>query len=225
MKRVCTALILALAATPAPAWGCTSAVVSPPASADGRALLWKHRDSKNQHNEVVVRDDGKYLYTGVVNVGDEAAREIWMGVNEAGLAVMNTASDDLGQPDEPKDGEGRLLKVILQSCAGLADVEALLVLTDVGGRDVTTNIGVIDAHGGAAFFEVGQKHHARYDADATQRGYVLRTNFALTAKDEEEGGGHRALPTLPARPMPNWTRNPSVVTSRPGMFELRSSRR
>jgi hypothetical protein len=174
-----------------PALPCTSAVVGRSASADGRALLWKHRDSPAQHNEVVVREDGRFLYVGVVNAGDDAGREIWMGVNAAGLAVINTASDDLVEPDLPKDGEGRLIKVILQSCATVAEVEALLALTDPGGRDVTTDLGVIDARGGAAYFEIGQKRFVRYDAEdpgKNPRGYLLRTNFAYSAPADKGGG-------------------------------------
>jgi len=182
---------IATLAAPTPSRACTSAVVSTSAGRDGRALLWKHRDSESKHNEVVVREDGKHLYIGVINAGDEAGREIWMGVNAAGLAVINTASDDLAQPELPKDGEGRLIKVLLQGCATVAEVEALLALTDPGGRDVNTNLGVIDAQGGAAYFEAGQKSFKRFDASdrtAAADGYLIRTNFATTAPDGKGGG-------------------------------------
>ncbi len=177
---------------PSPGRTCTSIAVSPRAAEGGRALLWKHRDTKSQHNEVLYLEAGRYDYVGVINAGDEAGREIWMGVNAKGLAVINTASDDLVKPEEPKDGEGRLLKLILQSCASVADVEKLLRTTDPGGRDVTTNIGVLDADGHAVYFEVGQKSYRRFDADDRKQapeGYVLRTNFAFSAP-EDKGGGY-----------------------------------
>ncbi len=184
-------LVLIWLAPPAVAHACTAAAVAPGGSARGRPILWKHRDTRSQHNEVVVRDDGKYRYVGVINAGDEVAREIWGGVNEAGLAVMNTASGDLMQPEEPTDGEGRLLKLLLQACASLAEVEALLRLTDRGGRDVTTNIGVIDAAGGAAFFEVGPKTFERFDAKDDDGDWIVRTNFALSGPGEHaEAGGY-----------------------------------
>jgi hypothetical protein len=170
---------------------CTSAVVSSKASADGRAILWKHRDSPSVHNEVLFLEDGKYSYVAVVNAGDDVGREIWMGVNEKGLAVMNTASDDLAVPEEPKDGEGRLLKLLLQSCSTVDEVEAFLRKTDSGGRDVTTNIGAIDHASDAAYFEVGQKSFKRFDANQQSdapRGYLLRTNFAETAPKDKGGG-------------------------------------
>jgi hypothetical protein len=193
--RVLCAVTCALAACvalwrPPIARACTSAVVAPRAAREGRPLLWKHRDSESVHNEVVLRTDGRYRYVGVINAGDDAGREIWMGLNERGLAVMNTASDDLAQGDLPRDGEGRMLKVLLQSCASVEDVEAWVRETDPGGRDVNANLGVIDARGRAVMYEVGQRSHRAYDADRSKRpdGYVVRTNFALTAPPDKGGG-------------------------------------
>ena len=52
-----------------PADGCTTAVISGKATADGRPILWKNRDTSSRHNEVVLLTDGKHRVVAVVNAG------------------------------------------------------------------------------------------------------------------------------------------------------------
>jgi hypothetical protein len=183
---------------PAPA--CTTAVVAPSATADGRPLLWKNRDSDDRRNQVVYCADGKYAYVGVVNGGDAAGLDIWAGLNEAGFAIMNSASYNLGK--EESTGEGRLMKLALQSCASVEDFQALLERTSARKRDVEANFGVIDGKGGAAYFEVGPDTYRRFNASdpaIAPRGFLVRTNFSESG-DRSRGTGflrrERALSLL-----------------------------
>ncbi|HAY81039.1 MAG TPA: peptidase C45, partial [Planctomycetaceae bacterium] len=57
-------------------------VVSGKATADGRPLLWKNRDSWQPQNEVVYFDEGGLEFLAVVNA--DANLSVWMGVNSAG---------------------------------------------------------------------------------------------------------------------------------------------
>lgn len=188
--RCTTVLVLAavicLAPTAPSVHACTTAVVSGAATADGRPLLWKNRDADDLHNQVVYREDGRYAYVGLVNQGDTAGMHIWAGVNSAGFAIMNSASYNLD--DVETLAEGMLMKLALQSCATVADFERLLVATNVkGARDTTANFGVIDASGGAAFFETGLTIFTRYDATdpaVAPRGYLIRSNYS----DSGDGG-------------------------------------
>lgn len=183
------AVLAALFAPGLPAPACTTAVVAPSATADGRPLLWKNRDADDRKNQVVTCADGKFAYVGVVNGGDAAGLDIWAGLNEAGFAIMNSASYNLGE--EESTGEGRLMKLALQSCASVEDFQALLERTGARKRDVEANFGVIDGKGGAAYFEVGPDSYRRFNASdpaIAPRGFLVRTNFSESG-DRARGTG------------------------------------
>lgn len=161
---------------------CTIGVISPRASRDGRPLLWKNRDSGYLDNEAVFFVGEKYDYITLVNAGQTA--DAWVGVNEAGFAVLNALSYNI--PDSIWGGitNGRLMKRALETCATVDEFEALLRETASGpGRENPANLGVIDARAGAAIFEVGSRHHHRFDAgdpaDAAG-GFLVRANFSLS---------------------------------------------
>jgi hypothetical protein len=161
---------------------CTIAVLSGKVTADGRPILWKNRDSGYTNNEVAYFDDGRYPYITVINAGD--LLNAWAGVNEPGFAVLNALSYNL--PDSVNGGitNGRLMKLALQTCATVDEFEKLLQQTGGPGRENPSNLGVIDALGGAAMFEVGSHHHHRFDAsgpNAAGDGYLVRANFSLSA--------------------------------------------
>ena len=189
--RWCVAVVLATAAgmtggRPAPA--CTTAVVSGAATADGRPLLWKNRDADNKQNQVVYDATGRYPFVGVVNSADPAGLEIWAGVNSQGFAIMNSASYNLDKGDSA--AEGQVMRLALQSCATVADFQALLERT-AGGRDVMANFGVIDAYGGAALFETGRKTFKRFDATDSKtapNGFIVRSNYSDSG-DGDSGSG------------------------------------
>lgn len=189
-SAVALAVVICLGPAVSSARACTTAVVSGAATADGRPLLWKNRDANDLHNQVVYREDGRFAYVGLVNQGDTAGLHIWAGVNSVGFAIMNSASYNLD--DAETVAEGMLMKLALQSCATVADFERLLAATNLkGARDTTANFGVIDAQGGAAYFETGLTAFKRYDAtDPTvaPRGYLIRSNYSDSG-DSGTGSG------------------------------------
>ena len=72
--------MLIAASVPADLVACTTAVVSGKATADGRPLLWKSRDTRTTRlNEVVVYEGKTYRVLAVFNAGKRDA--VWMGVN------------------------------------------------------------------------------------------------------------------------------------------------
>lgn len=170
--------------------GCTVAVISGKATADGRPLLWKNRDSSERNNEVAFFHGPNYDFLGIINAGDTT--QVWMGVNTAGLAIMNSESMD--QPGDSADTEGFFMKQALGSCGRLRDLEELLVRTNTSGRGTRTNLGVIDAFGGAAFFETGNRSFVRMNADdstLTPDGILVRANFSFTGQGSSAYGGWR----------------------------------
>ncbi|MCG6957487.1 MAG: C45 family peptidase [Gemmatimonadetes bacterium] len=171
-----------LALAPTPGAGqeafeeCTAGVASGKATTDGRPLLWKTRDAGALDNEVFWNTAGTYHFVSVITAGSPESS--WMGVNEKGFAIINTVSSDL-TAGTSGPGNGDFMATALASCATVAEFQALLDATNESGRRTATNYGVIDATGAAAFFETAGHRYWRYDAANTEKGYILRTNFAI----------------------------------------------
>jgi hypothetical protein len=130
--------------------------------------------------------DGTYAYLGIVNQGDRAGMQIWSGVNSAGFAIMNNATYNLDIDGEKTTQEGSFMKVALQTCATVEAFQALLERSNSGGREVSANFGVIDAQGGAAYFETDNKGFHRFDAAAAPGGFLVRGNYSHSGR---KGGG------------------------------------
>jgi hypothetical protein len=167
---------------------CTTAVISGKYTADGRPMIWKLRDSDNFRNKMMYFDDGKYAYTGLVNSEDVEGEQVWGGANATGFAIMNSASFNvnLGDTTSEKDLEGYFMKQALQECATLADFEQLLS-NRAKPMGLAAHFGVIDAKGGAAFYEVNNYTFTKFDANdgaEAPNGYILRTNFSFTGKKD-----------------------------------------
>lgn len=167
---------------------CTTAVISGKATNDGRALIWKLRDTDYLKNYVkqFPAEDGKYAFIGIVNSVDSVGNEVWGGNNEVGFAIMNSASFNVNLDDsvKVKDKEGFFMKKALETCKTLEDFENLLSNSQKP-MGLAAHFGVIDAKGGAAFYEVNNYTWTKYDANdpnVAPEGYILRTNFSETGK-------------------------------------------
>jgi len=174
-------------------FACTTAIISGSHTPDGRPLLFKHRDSGHFQNRMVYLDDGKFSYIGVVNSEDSLNNEIWMGCNSAGFAIMNSQSYNLIEKDtvELKDREGFVMKAALQNCETLLDFEKMIE-TMPKPLGVEANFGVIDAYGGAAYYETDNYSFVKYDVNdpiIAPHGYIIRTNYSFT-KNQNNGYGY-----------------------------------
>jgi hypothetical protein len=175
------------------AFPCTTAIVSGKVTTDGRPLLWKHRDSSDELTSIIYFNNGKYDYIGLVNSSDKEKDEVWVGYNEAGFAVMNSASYNLKDEDDNtalKDREGIIMRMALQRCASLTDFETLLD-TLPKPLGVEANFGVIDAMGGAAYYETDNYRYNKTDVNdhkTAPGGYLIRTNYSFTGNPEEGYG-------------------------------------
>ena len=187
MKKIYLILVLLFASVPT--WACTSAIVSAKASKTGRPLLWKHRDTGTEHNfvEKVEAKDGHYAYVALYNGGDSTLRDAWLGMNEVGFAIMNTASYNLA-PDTAKlkDQEGYVMSLALKKCRTLADFETLLD-TISKPMGVQANFGMIDASGDGAYYETNDYTYTKFSLSDAENGVLVRTNYSYTG---EEGGGY-----------------------------------
>jgi hypothetical protein len=169
-------------------FACTTAIISGKYTKDGRPILWKHRDASEENNVIRYFNDSKYYYIGLVNASDTKGENVWAGCNEYGFAIMNSASYNLIEEDtiDFVDQEGVLMKKALGECKTLEDFENLLK-TLPKPLGVQANFGVIDANGGAAYYETDQFKFTKIDVNdpkVAPFGYVIRTNYSFTGNPE-----------------------------------------
>jgi len=175
-----------------PAFACTSVIISGKATASGRPLMLKNRDTDHLDNRMEHFRGPVYSFIGQVNSESEGG-EVWAGTNSAGFCIMNTASYNIKDDDVPAemmDREGVLMFKALGICATVRDFENLL---DNMSRPlyVEANFGVIDASGGAAWYEVNNSGWVKYDVNEIPEGYRVVTNFSESGRPEDYRGYER----------------------------------
>ncbi len=173
---------------------CTTAVISGKYTKDGKPMLWKNRDTGYLQNFLDYNSDGTYSYVGLVNSKDLKRTSIWIGINNVGFGIMNSASYNLNLEIDAKltGKEGVTMRQALMSCRTLADFEAFLdALPKPSGLEA--NFGVIDAEGGAAYYEFNHNGYVKFDANdpkVAPFGYIIRTNYSHTGKLGRESSGY-----------------------------------
>ena len=200
---LCTGVALLVGAIPALA--CTSVIVSGRVTPDGRPYIFKNRDTGNTDNLVAFVQGERYRFIAVVARRDSLAEDVWSGHNEAGFAIANTAAYNLNgrpQPGQPRpnndEHDGRLMRKALGQCATLADFEHLLdsILQADGTLYANSNFAVLDAEGGVAYYETGNKGYTKFDAnDPIQApyGFLVRTNHGMSGDRSMDKGVERYL--------------------------------
>ena len=171
---------------------CTAAIIGADATPDGRPLLWKHRDTSTIDNKVeyIATKDGEYSYVALFNADDRKCEQAWIGMNEVGFAVMNTASyniKDDNVPQKKMDREGYLMTIALKSCRTVDDF-AQLLSTLPRPMGVEANFGVIDVEGNGAFFETNNDSYVRYNLDEAPGHVLIRTNYSHSGRENEGYG-------------------------------------
>ena len=183
------------------ALACTSAIITGKATKDGRPWMWKHRDTGELNNRIEYFKGDKYTFIGLVN-SPSAGGEVWAGTNNVGFSIMNTVSYNLKNNDITETDRkerplrvGELMYKALESCKNLKDFEEMLDKMEHPVR-IETNLGVIDAEGGAAYYEVNDTSWTKLDVNDPKiapQGYLVVTNFSYTGRLNEGMGYIRYL--------------------------------
>lgn len=171
---------------------CTSAIIGAEANPYGRPMLWKNRDTSTIDNtvEYIAGKDGEHSYVGLFNADDRKHQQAWMGMNDAGFAVMNTASYNLKDDKvaaKDMDKEGYVMARALKSCVTVDDFARLLdsLPRPMG---VEANFGAIDAYGNGAFFETNNHSYTRFDLKDATDHVLIRTNYSKSGRPDEGYG-------------------------------------
>lgn len=184
---------------------CTSVIVSGKVTADGRPIMMKHRDTGQLNNRIEYFKGEIYDFVALVNSDWRTAPssplygwmgEAWSGTNNVGFCIMNTATYDFKDDDVPveqMEREGVFMYRALEVCATINDFEHYL---DTLSRPmgVEANFGVIDAHGGASYYEVNNHRWVKFDVNDLsdgKKGYRVVTNFTQSGRMEDRKGVDR----------------------------------
>lgn len=190
MKKLLAIILVSLLSIDV--FACTSAIFTGKCTKDGRPLMWKNRDTGELNNRLEYFKGKKYAFTGLVNSPSKGG-EVWAGSNEVGFCIMNTASYNLAIPEEKdfQDAEGIVMFKALGVCRTLKDFEYFLD-TIKKPLAVEANFGVIDAEGGAAYYEVNTRTWKKFDANDEElapEGYLIWTNYSRSG-EEDKGLGY-----------------------------------
>ena len=174
---------------PTTANACSSAIFSGKVTADGRPIIWKHRDTGQRNNRVEKYKGEKYNFIAIVN-SNTKGKSIWSGTNDAGFSIMNTLSYNLNEnKDFKRNNVGYVMYQALSKCATLLEFEQLL--DQFNPLALEANIGVIDAQGGAAYYECSESGWIKFDVNDPKiapLGYLEYTNHSFTGKFEQGMG-------------------------------------
>ncbi|MBP5418197.1 MAG: acyl-CoA--6-aminopenicillanic acid acyl-transferase, partial [Bacteroidales bacterium] len=207
MKKTILTLVLAIGAVFCTSFACTSVIVSGRVSPDGRPYIFKNRDTEGTDNLTMIVNGTRYRFVAIVSAKDSVGRGAWSGHNEAGFAIANTAAYNLNGKTQPKQRQQRdqskqppyndsnIMSKALGCGATLADFEHFLdSLLTLGPIPTNSNFAVLDAQGGCAYYETGNKGYVKYDAnDPAQApyGYLVRTNHGMSGDRDLDKGIER----------------------------------
>jgi hypothetical protein len=192
-RSICLTLLVGLTALGLRAQGaeqCTTALLSPAASASGRPLLWKNRDTDTLSNKVILVSEQPYAYLALVDADDASGRRAYAGLNAAGFAIMNTVAYNLpaAQSGDLKDLEGSVMADALRTCRTVADFEAYLKANQGPGLGCQTNFGVFDATGRTVLFEVHNRGYSLLEATAAPGQYLVNSNWSRSGRQGKGAG-------------------------------------
>ena len=194
--RFFSAVILFALLNTVNSFACTSVIVSAKVTANRCPIMIKNRDTGEMNNRIEYFKGPVYSFIGLVNSPYNGKGEVWSGTNSAGFSIMNTASYNIKEEDGVSylemDKEGEVMYKALGVCRNLADFEYFL---DTLSKPylVESNFGVIDAEGGAAYYEVNNYKWIKYDVNEEKEGYRVVTNFSESGRPEDYQGWERYL--------------------------------
>jgi len=192
MKK--TFLLLLIAASTlcaATSYACSTIIISGKATKDGRPLMWKNSDTDNPNHSLAYSEAKGFPLLGIVrnSSANINTASVWAGANIHGFCIMNTLSYNLTE-ERVSSSNGAVMRKALEICKTVADFKNFL---DTLPRPlkVETNYGVIDAEGGAAYFETFAGGYRMLDVNdpaIAPNGYLVYTNFSYTGfYDKGEG--------------------------------------
>ncbi len=159
---------------------CTAAVIAPNLTQTHTPIIWKNRDVGYrwvQHQVITVVNDGQgYRFVAITTAGYWG---VAMGVNEKGLAVVNTAVSVKYSNPNPRWGNLDLIRLILYNASTVE--EAYRLLNSTVGKYSGSSFLVVDPHKAAVIDVVGD--HLQVITYASS--FLVRTNHWVGVAPKE----------------------------------------
>ena len=173
-------------------FACTSVIVSGKVTTDGRPFIFKNLDATDLDVSIVVCKGEKFRYTAITNKKNSSVRpdRVSSGFNEKGFAIINTNTHNQNGTRKDYGNNTKIMRRALEICVTLKDFEYLLD-TLPHPLKANTNIGVMDAEGNVAYYEVSNYKYVKFnvnDPKVAPKGYLVRSNFAVTGNREQDAG-------------------------------------
>lgn len=171
--------------------GCTSILISGKLTPDGKPLLLKHRDAVNDHSFIARIKGEKYDIMALVDSNYLRLKNVYCGMNNANFSIVNTGTFNLGNRKIKGIDPTRIMYTALSKCKNLGEFENLLSALQQTDSLIPANFGVIDAYGGASYYEVGYKKWVKFDVHdeaIAPDGYLIYTNFSLSGSPSNRRG-------------------------------------
>lgn len=204
MKKLISALTVLFAALSlfcAPdASACSAIIISGKYTADGKPLMLKTRDQgeKNFNTNIKFHQRGPYDFISMGPTPWVVAQKIRStggGMNSQGLCMAALTSNSF--PDDTLKIKGRSSASIqlyaLANCKNIKEFDEYLNSLSQP-LAVRFNLGVIDAEGGAAFYEFGNDKWVKYDVNDPKdapEGWRCCTNFSFSGDEPTQTGVDR----------------------------------
>ena len=180
------------------AMACSSIIISGKYTASGRPVMLKTRDQGGDSFNTNIKyfTGGKYDYISMGPTPWKTADKIRStggGMNSAGLCMAGLTSHSF--PDDTLKIQGRgsafLERYALANLSSIEEFDEYLASLP-HPLAMRFNLGVIDAHGGAAYYEFGNDKWVKYDVndpEVAPDGYRCCTNFSFSG-DRPDLKGH-----------------------------------
>ena len=186
-------LLLSEAVSPA----CSSVIISGRYTADGKPLMLKIRDQSEdlQNNNVQFFQGPVYSYIGTVS---DASRphskkgNVTAGMNSAGLCVMTLTSHCFDNDSTVGRQKMPINVLALGYCKSIEEFDRKC--EEMAPLGTKCNMGIIDAYGGAAYYEFNGHKWTKYDVNdpaVAPEGWMCMTNFSKSGKLSLGGGFDR----------------------------------
>jgi len=176
---------------------CSAVIISGKYTKDGKPLMLKVRDQSEdlQNNNVQFFHGKVYSYIGTVSDASKPHsndRNVTAGMNSAGLCAITLTSHCFDDDTTVGKQKVAINVLALGSCKSIEEFEKLAgELVPLGNK---CNMGIIDAYGGAAFFEFNGHDWTKYDVNdpaVAPEGWMCMTNYSISGNLKLGGGFDR----------------------------------
>lgn len=196
-KRIVIAAVSLFLLSEAASLACSAVIISGKYTSDGKPLMLKVRDQSEelQNNNLQFFTGPVYSYVGTVSDASKPHRKkggVSAGMNSEGLCCITLTSHCFDGDSTVGKAKMSINDFALGNCKSIEEFEKKCrELIPLGNK---CNMGIIDAFGGAAFYEFNGHAWKKYDINdpaVCPEGWMCMTNYSASGELSRGGGFDR----------------------------------